>query len=153
MRKGQLLLTLLGGVALGGAMPAYEAEAALKREPVGSQLAQQALQDLHDGLQMAKNEREDGAKTSNSYRTQTGGLSKKEVEARLEETFRSVEGYLAEGNVLEADLKYDSYIKDYHMYQEIGAIRQGYEKKDWPGDTPPDYGFNPNEATVAAEPY
>jgi hypothetical protein len=50
MRKSQLLLTLLGGVALGGAMPAYEAEAALKREPVGSQLAQQALQDLHDSL-------------------------------------------------------------------------------------------------------
>ena len=152
MRKGQILLTLLGGVALAGAMPAYEAEAALKREPVGSQLAQQALQDLHDGMQMAKNEREDGGKTGNNYRTQTGGLSKKEVEARLESTFREVQGYLAEGNVLEADLKYDSYIKDYDMYKEVGAIRQGYEKKDWPGSNPPDYGAATATAT-ATEPY
>jgi hypothetical protein len=50
MRKGQLLLTaLLGGIALGGAMPAYEAEAALKREPVGTG-AERALQAIHDSL-------------------------------------------------------------------------------------------------------
>jgi hypothetical protein len=58
MRKGQLLLTaLLGGVALGGAMPAYEAEAALKREPVGTG-AERALQALHDSMGQVAEARE-----------------------------------------------------------------------------------------------
>jgi hypothetical protein len=50
MRKGgSRLLALLGGIAV-GAMPAYEAEAALKREPIGTG-AERALQDLHDTIE------------------------------------------------------------------------------------------------------
>jgi hypothetical protein len=50
MRKGgSRLLALLGGIAV-GAMPAYEAEAALKREPIGTG-AERALQALHDTIE------------------------------------------------------------------------------------------------------